>query len=123
MKTVLIMPFMLLTLAACQGSVQSIEPEEARTLLENDDDTVLLDVRTVEEYEDEHIPGAMLIPLSVLSDQVEEKIPDMETTILVYCRSGNRSLDAIEILESLGYEDVHDLGGIIDWPYETTRGS
>lgn len=115
----LFVALLTITLSACQQGPQSISPEEARDLLESDDSVILLDVRTFEEYRDEHIPGAVLIPLAVLSDELPSNYPNFNTTFIVYCRSGNRSQDAVNIMASLGYKNVYDLGGIIDWPYQT----
>ncbi|HAN10479.1 MAG TPA: rhodanese-like domain-containing protein [Clostridiales bacterium] len=102
--------------------VNSIKPEEAKKNLENDNNIVLLDVRTKEEYIDVHIPGSILIPNDVIKKEVEMKIKDKENTIYVYCRSGNRSRTAVTELVKMGYTNVYDLGGIQEWPYETESG-
>ena len=79
---------------------------------------VILDVRTKEEYDAGHIPNAKLLPLGQLETLAAEALPDRNATLLVYCRSGRRSNAGAETLVSLGYTDVRDFGGIIDWPYD-----
>ena len=100
---------------------QSIAPEEALERLENEEGIVLLDVRTPAEYAEGHIPGSLLIPLQTLAQEAPEQLTDKEAPIFVYCRSGRRSIEAAEILVEQGYTQVYDLGGIIDWPYETVK--
>ena len=97
-----------------------ITAQEAQNLMQTQADYVLLDVRTPEEYNEAHIPGAMLLPLDELAAQAETALPDKAQLILVYCRSGRRSKTAAETLLSLGYTNVRDFGGILDWPYGTT---
>lgn len=99
--------------------IKNITPQEAKINLEKDSDIILLDVRTLEEYQDKNISGSILIPLNTLKNTVENEITNKETTIYVYCRSGNRSASAVKILDKLGYKNAHNLGGILDWPYET----
>ncbi|MFZ5987878.1 MAG: rhodanese-like domain-containing protein [Bacillota bacterium] len=102
---------------------KNIAPSEAKKRLESEKDIVLLDVRTKEEYNERHIPDSILIPVDVLSDEAEDKLPDKNVPVFVYCRSGRRSITASEILIKKGYTNVYNLGGIIDWPYETKTGS
>ena len=83
------------------------------------EDFVLLDVRTAEEYKAQRINGAILFPDYEIKSRSEKELPDKNRTILVYCRSGRRSENAARILVSLGYRNVYDFGGIMDWPYET----
>ncbi|SET64483.1 Rhodanese-related sulfurtransferase [Natronincola peptidivorans] len=97
---------------------QVIKPADAKTMLEQSKDVILLDVRTKEEHQEKHIGGSLLIPLSSLEKEAEKKLPNKEQTIIVYCRSGNRSKTAVNLLLSLGYKNVYDLGGINSWPYE-----
>lgn len=100
-----------------------ISAEEAYEFMKSDSeakDVVVLDVRTQQEFEDSHIPDAILIPDYEIEEAVEEKIKDKESIVLVYCRSGRRSENAAKELIKLGYNQVYDFGGIIDWPYETT---
>ncbi|MBP7175182.1 MAG: rhodanese-like domain-containing protein [Thermoclostridium sp.] len=96
-----------------------INAVEAKKRLDSGESIILLDVRTEVEYQEKHIPGSLLIPLSDLEDRVESEIPDKDAVLFVYCRSGNRSATASKTLVGLGYTKVYDLGGIIDWPYET----
>lgn len=98
-----------------------ISAQEAYQKMQQEEGVVVLDVRREEEFAQGHIEGAVLIPLAELVNQAPEKIPDRTATILVYCRSGNRSAKAALQLSGLGYENVFDFGGIEDWPYETVR--
>ena len=97
----------------------NITPEEAKQLMDTQQDYVILDVRTRQEYEEKHIPGAILIPDSEIGERAEQALPDKNQLILVYCRSGRRSKLASEKLAQLGYTNIREFGGIIDWPYET----
>jgi rhodanese-related sulfurtransferase len=99
-----------------------ITADEAKRRLDSGESIILLDVRTEEEYIQKHIPNSILIPLNDLENDVEAQLPDKDATLFVYCRSGNRSTSASKILVKLGYKNVYDLGGIIDWPYETESG-
>lgn len=115
-----ILMFILILLTACSSSsYQKISAEDAKELLISDSSVILLDVRTIAENYELRIPGSTLIPLDTLEEQVESLLTDKQVKIVVYCRSGNRSKEAIDILIGLGYKNVFDLGGIIDWPYET----
>jgi uncharacterized membrane protein YsdA (DUF1294 family)/rhodanese-related sulfurtransferase len=98
---------------------QKITPEEAKSLIESGKATIL-DVRTAAEFEEGHIPDAILIPDTEITDRAAELLPDKRRIILVYCRSGVRSVRAAHILIELGYAQVYDLGGILNWPYDTT---
>ncbi len=114
-----VMAILILTiLSACDNNPYAIQPDTAKELLATDDSVILLDVRTKTEYDTEHIPGSILIPLAQLENDIENIITDKTTTIIIYCRSGNRSLEAIDILENLNYTNLYDLGGILDWPYD-----
>lgn len=103
------------------GEVNSITPDEFKEMMDNDEDFILVDVRTQEEYDEGHIIGSILIPVDVIKDQAEQILTDKESKIIIYCRTGNRSQTAGEILKDLGYKSIYDLGGIVDWPYETVR--
>jgi len=100
----------------------NIGPEEAKKRLENEKGIVLLDVRTQEEYDEKHIPNSLLIPVDVIEKEAPQKLIDKNATIFVYCRSGRRSVTASEALIKMGYTKVYNLGGIIDWPFETETG-
>lgn len=93
--------------------------EDAKKLLDEKEDVILLDVRMQEEYDERHIEGAMLIPDIELSNRAEKELPDKDATILVYCRSGVRSEASARELVELGYTNVYDFGGIISYPYDT----
>lgn len=101
----------------------NISPSEAKKRLENEKNIVLLDVRTREEYEEKHIPDSVLIPVDILADEAGNTLTDKNVPVFIYCRSGRRSVTAAKILIEKGYTDVYNLGGIIDWPYETESGS
>lgn len=98
-----------------------ITAKEAKQIMDTQSDYVILDVRTEEEYSEGHIPGAILIPDYDIAEKAEEQLTDKDRLILVYCRSGRRSKLAAEALVSLGYTNIKEFGGIIDWPYETTK--
>lgn len=102
------------------GYIQ-ITQAEAKAIMDSGEEHVILDVRTGEEYATGHIEGAVLIPVSEISDRAEEELPDKNMLILVYCRSGNRSKTASETLASLGYTNVKEFGGIKDWIYGTVQ--
>lgn len=81
---------------------------------------ILIDVRTPDEFDEKHIPKAILMPVYDLELHFKKHFPNLNQNYLIYCRSGIRSKHAQSILKSLGYQHVFDLGGIIDWPYEIT---
>ncbi|WP_088187054.1 rhodanese-like domain-containing protein [Desulfosporosinus sp. FKA] len=99
-----------------------IDPSEAKKRLDTEKDIILLDVRTEREYVENHIPRSTLIPLNVLAREAGKKLPNKQTAVFVYCRSGNRSKAAVKMLLKLGYSNVYNLGGIIRWPYRTVSG-
>jgi rhodanese-related sulfurtransferase len=96
-----------------------ISPSQARAWMETNPEAVVLDVRTEEEFNAGHISGAVLLPLTLVEQGAGELIADKDVTILVYCRSGVRSQSAAQVLLAMGYANVYDFGGIIDWPYGT----
>ncbi len=100
------------------GVYQTITPQEGKQLLDSDSGVILVDVREQSEYDDGHIPGAILLPLGQINDQAATVLPDQAATIIVYCRSGRRSQSAANALLSLGYTNVLDMGGISSWPYD-----
>lgn len=87
-------------------------------MIENNHQVMIIDVRTPSEFKEGHIPDAWNVPLAELDVLAKTLMPDKNIPYLIYCRSGNRSLQAITILSSLGYTNLYDLGGIIDWPYD-----
>ena len=102
-----------------ENSYEQITPAEAKAIMDEREDYIILDVRTQEEYDDAHIDGAILIPDYEIDAKAESILKDKNQLILVYCRSGRRSKLAAEELVKLGYTNVKEFGGIIDWPYET----
>ena len=97
---------------------KKISAADAKARMDSEDTIVILDVRTQEEYDAGHIPGAILVPNETIVDKQPELLPDLDAEILVYCRSGNRSAQAAKKLIAIGYTNVVDFGGIIDWPYD-----
>ena len=95
-----------------------IDAEQAKTLMDTETDYIILDVRTEEEYNEGHIPNAILIPNTEIRERAERELTDQDQLILVYCRSGNRSKLAAAILVELGYTNVVEFGGINSWPYD-----
>lgn len=104
-----------------QASFQTITSSEAKELMETLDSYTIVDVRTLEEYNEGYIEGAILLPDYEVRDKASELLKDTSENILVYCRSGRRSKLAAQSLVDLGYTNVYDFGGIIDWPYETVK--
>lgn len=100
--------------------VSRITSEEAKEEM-NNRDVIILDVRTEDEYNSGHIENSVLIPVDDLEDKAEELLINKEQKILVYCRSGNRSKKAADLLVEIGYTNVYDFGGIKDWPYEIVK--
>ncbi len=103
------------------ATVQTITGSEAHEIIESDEEYTLVDVRTTEEYAEGHIEGAILIPDTDIAKLSESLLPDKDAKILIYCRSGKRSSGAAKVLAELGYTDVYDFGGIIDWKYEVVK--
>ena len=95
-----------------------ITPEKAKEIMDSGDPHIILDVREKDEYDAGHIPGAVLIPYGEISEKAPDIMPDKTAQILVYCRSGRRSKIAAASLSELGYTNVKEFGGFIDWPYE-----
>lgn len=100
---------------------KKITSEEAKSIMDQNDNYILLDARTQSEYKEGHIKGAILMPETEIGARAEKELPDKNQTILIYCRSGRRSKIAADILVGKGYSKVYDFGGIIDWPYETVK--
>ena len=120
----LILAVMLLT--ACnhvkendlEVTYMNITAEEAKQIMDSEEGYIILDVRTQEEYDQGHIPGAVVISHEEIAEKAEEVLTDKDQLLLVYCRSGRRSKIAAEALVELGYTNIKEFGGIIDWPYE-----
>jgi len=112
---ILIIGFLILVGCSSDSNDKSVTYMEAKEKIINEN-AVLLDVRTEEEYNDEHIDGALLLPVdNINEDSVKDLIKDKNEVIIVYCRSGNRSSQALELLEDLGYTEVYDLGAMSNW--------
>lgn len=104
-----------------EKSYTQISAEQAMTIMDEQEDYILLDVRTESEFAEGHIEGAILIPNTEITSRAEEELPDKDALILLYCRSGNRSKQAAQALADLRYTNVQEFGGIIDWPYEIVK--
>ena len=100
---------------------EQITAEDAKKIMDSGEEHIILDTREQDEFDEGHIPGAILIPYTEIENKAEEILPDKEEMILVYCRSGRRSKIAAESLAKLGYTNVKEFGGIIDWPYEVEK--
>lgn len=98
-----------------------VSAEEAKQMMSDYPDAVILDVREADEYNSGHIPDAVLLPYGDIPEKAHIVLPDKEKMILIYCRSGRRSKIAAESLTALGYTAVYEFGGIIDWSYETQK--
>ena len=127
MKKLVFLLLAVMLLTACgqdkennQGAVYvNITAEEAKRIIDSEEGYIILDVRTQEEYDQGHIPGAIVISHEEIAEKAEDVLTDKDQLILVYCRSGRRSKLAAEALVELGYTNIKEFGGIIDWPYET----
>lgn len=98
--------------------MRKIKPVEAKKIMDTQNDIYIVDVREPEELYEGYIDNSVLIPLDKLSEAAEKKLPDKQKTLLVYCRSGKRSMEAAKILDGLGYAEVCDFGGILEWPFD-----
>ena len=119
----------LLLLSGCAAQVQKeqsyrqINMDEAIAMMEAENDYIILDVRTPEEFSEKHIPGAINVANETIGSEEIPELPDKDQLILVYCRSGNRSKQASEKLVALGYTNIVEFGGINDWPGEVLSGT
>ena len=118
MKIFKILLLALLLVGCSNMTYQQVSMDEGLELMSKDNDYILLDVRTIEEYNAGHIPGAHCYPNEDIDEAIMNVIYQQDTTIYVYCRSGNRSKQACEKLVNLGYTDVIEFGGIIDYKGE-----
>ncbi len=109
------------TAAPVPAEYHKLTAEEAKARIDSGDPVLILDVRTPEEFDAGHIPGAINVPNEGIVDEMPVELPDKNAEILIYCRSGRRSNDAAHKLLAMGYTAVYDFGGIIDWPYDTER--
>ena len=121
----MLIPLSLFGMASCSeddaNSYEQITPEQAKTIMDTKTDYVIIDARTTEEFSEGHIEGAILIPEYEIKLRAEKELPEKKQLILIYCRSGRRSKIASEELVKLGYNNVKEFGGIIDWPYEVVK--
>ena len=123
MKRMIPLLLSLLLLTGCGGNsadgYQQISQDEAKEMMDTQE-VIILDVREQDEYDSGHIPGAVLLPVGTIDETTAaEVIPEMDSTVLVYCRSGNRSKTASAALAELGYTAIYEFGGINSWHYET----
>ena len=128
MKRILPLFLLLLLLTGCGGTAsnassesdyQQISQEEAKEMMDTQN-VIILDVREQDEYDSGHIPGAVLLPVGTIDETTAaEVIPEKDSTVLVYCSSGNRRKTASSTLAELGYSNIYEFGGINTWPYET----
>ena len=128
MKRITMLLLAMLMLTGCEAAVptsptyRQITMSEAVEMMSWETNYIILDVRTPEEYRDGHIPGAINIPNEDIGTKEPSELPDKDQLILVYCRSGNRSKQASRKLAELGYTNIVEFGGIIDWPGKTVSG-
>ena len=98
--------------------IRKVNFKEAKDLIDNKKDLVLIDVRDEEEYITGHAEGAVLLPVSEMDgDSLLDLVPDTDTPVMVYCRSGMRSARAALILDESGYEEIYDIGSLAGWHY------
>ena len=123
-RIILILLAALLCLTGCSAegkmTYRQISQEEAKQMMTRDDGHIIVDVRRQDEYDAGHIPGAILIPNESIGTEQPEQLPDKDQIILIYCRSGRRSKEAAQKLADMGYTNICEFGGIIDWTGEIT---
>ena len=127
-KSLFLISIMILTtvLVGCVGNngstvnntYESISAKSAKEMMDEESGYIILDVRTQEEYDEGHIPDSVLLPNESIGTAEIDTLPNKDQLILIYCRSGNRSKQAASKLVDLGYTNVYEFGGIIDWPYD-----
>lgn len=122
----LLISLSLFSLTACQNSggtptYEQITAAQAKEIMDTKQDYIIIDARTEEEFDQGHIEDAILIPEYEIAKRAQKELPDKDALILVYCRSGRRSKIASEELVNLGYTNVKEFGGIIDWPYDVVK--
>ena len=104
-----------------ESIIKYVSMDDIVQIMNENKDYIILDVRTVEEYNEGHIPNAICIPNETINEDVINKLPNKEQLILIYCRSGNRSKQAAQKLNKLGYTNLIEFGGIIDWKGEIVK--
>ena len=102
-------------------TIKYVSMDEIIQIMNENEGYIILDVRTEEEFKEGHIPGAICIPNETIAGDVVNILPDKEQLILVYCRSGNRSKQAATKLQKLGYTNIVEFGGIVDWTGEIVK--
>ena len=107
--------------ASPKAAYQKLTAQEAKARIDSGDKLSIVDVREDLEFAGGHIPGAVLLPSGQIIEKAAELLPDKNAEILLYCRSGNRSRQAALQMIDLGYTNVYDFGGIINWPYEVVK--
>ena len=126
MKKLILFLMTAILLTACgqanpnsqEAVYMNITAQEAKQIMDSEEGYIILDTRTQAEYDEGHIPGAIVIPHDEINEKAEQMLPDKDQLILVYCRSGRRSKLAAQSLVELGYTNIKEFGGIINWPYE-----
>ena len=126
MKKLILFLLAMMLLTACgqdkensqEAGYVNITAEQAKEIMDSQEDYIILDVRTQDEFDESRIPGAILIPHDEITEKAEDLLTNKDQLILVYCRSGRRSKIAAEALVKLGYTNIKEFGGILDWPYE-----
>ena len=124
-----LLPFILsiMLLSSCTSpdvsadSYRQISMDEAVEIMKKESGYIILDVRRPDEYAEGHIPGAINVPNESIGSDDISALPDKAQLILVYCRSGRRSKEASEKLVKLGYTNIVEFGGILDWKGEIER--
>ena len=104
-----------------EGTIKYVSMDDIVQIMNENSNYIILDVRTIEEYNEGHIPNAICIPNETIGEAVVNKLPNKEQLILIYCRSGNRSKQAAQKLSKLGYTNLIEFGGIIDWKGEIVK--
>lgn len=128
MKKFIPILLLILMLTGCAGngnqtdSYRQIDMDEAVAMMEQESGYIILDVRTPEEFAEAHIPNAINVPNENIGESDIPELPDKDQLIMVYCRSGRRSKEASAKLVKLGYTNIVEFGGIIDWKGETVSG-
>ena len=103
------------------GTYYQISQDEAKRIMDEESDYIIVDAREQSEYDEGHIKGAIVIPYTEIEQKAEKLLPNKTQLILVYCRSGRRSKIAAQSLANMGYKNVKEFGGIIDWQYEIEK--
>ena len=104
-----------------KSAYKEISMDEAIAIMNTETDYIILDVRRPDEYTEGHIKGAINVPNESIGDSEIPELPDKGQLILVYCRSGRRSKEAAKKLSKLGYTNIVEFGGILDWMGEIEK--